>query len=126
MARKRLIRPFRFQSTYKISKWVSKAMRTRFNILEGTIRSGKDFMGALAMVELIKISTENVFLIGAVSSDKAMRVVGQYIIDYCGGLAVKTKYNNADAIQFEYKGKVNYIVFAGGYNNNSEEFIQGE
>jgi PBSX family phage terminase large subunit len=81
---------------------------------------------AVAFVERIKVSKGSLFLIGAVSSDKAQRIVGQYIIDYCAGTATKTKYNDASAIQFVYKGKVNYIVFAGGYNKNSQDFIQGD
>jgi len=101
-------------------------MKYRINILEGQVRSGKDMTAAVAFVERIKISKESLFLVGAVKSDKAMGIVGQYIIDYCGGLAIKTKYNMAEAIQFIYKGKVNYIVFAGGYNKNSHEFIQGD
>jgi PBSX family phage terminase large subunit len=126
MAKKQLVRKWNYIVTPKIAKWLYNSMNHRFNILEGQVRSGKDITGAVAMVEHIKISNENLFLIGAVSSDKAIRIVGQYIIDYCGGEAVKTKYNNADAIEFRHKGKINYIVFASGYNKNSEEFIQGD
>lgn len=106
--------------------WINKAMTYRLNVLEGQVRSGKDMTAAIAFVERVKISEDSIFLIGAVSSDKAMRIVGQYILDYCGGLAVKTKYNSAEAIRFIYKSKINYIVFAGGYNKNSSEFIQGD
>jgi hypothetical protein len=101
-------------------------MTYRFNIFEGQVRSGKDMTASISFVERIKTSNEHIFMIGAVNSDKAMRIVGQYILDYCGPLAIKTKYNNAPAIEFKYKGKTNYIVFANGYNKNSQEFIQGD
>lgn len=126
MARKQLIRPFNYIVIPKVAKWIKKAMTYRFNILEGQIRSGKDITGAVVFLENIKKSDEHVFMIGAVNIDKAMRIVGQYIIDYCGGMAIKTKYNESNAIQFIYKDKVNYIVFASGYNKNAEEFIQGD
>lgn len=121
-----LYRKFNYIPTPKSARWIKRAMNHRFNILEGVIRSGKDMTASIAFVERIKISKESIFLIGAVNSDKAMRIVGQYILDYCGPSAFKTKYNNAAAIQFTYKGKINYIVFAGGYNKNSQEFIQGD
>lgn len=82
--------------------------------------------GAIAFVERIKASEGSLFLIGAVSSDKAFRIVGQYILDYLGGLAYKTQYNNSTAIRFDYKGKTKFIVFANGYNKNSQDFIQGD
>jgi len=127
MSKKRqLIRPWNYIVNKKNAEWIRRSMKYRINILEGQVRSGKDMTAAVAFVERIKISKESLFLVGAVKSDKAMGIVGQYIIDYCGGLAIKTKYNMAEAIQFIYKGKVNYIVFAGGYNKNSHEFIQGD
>jgi len=125
MARRQLIRPWNYIVNKKNADWIRKAMTYRLNVLEGQVRSGKDMSAAVAFVERIKISKDSIFLIGAVSSDKAMRIVGQYILDYCGGLAIKTKYNDAAAIRFEYKNKINYIVFAGGYNKNSGDFIQG-
>lgn len=65
-------------------------------------------------------------MIGAQSSDKAMRIVGSYILTYCQGCANKCKFNQADAIKLTYKNNDKYIVFANGYNNNSQDFIQGE
>jgi len=126
MAKLQLIRKWNYIVNKKNGEWIKKAMLYRINVLEGQVRSGKDMTAAIAFVERVKISEDSIFLIGAVSSDKAMRIVGQYILDYCGGLAVKTKYNSAEAIRFIYKNKINYIVFAGGYNKNSNEFIQGD
>nr|DAF20220.1 MAG TPA: large terminase [Caudoviricetes sp.] len=88
-------------------------------------------MASVAFVERILISSGNLFLVAGVSTDKAMRIVGQYIIDYfmsnygyCG-IAKKCRYNNSGAIKIVYKDVEKYILFAGGYNQNSQDFIQG-
>lgn len=71
-------------------------------------------------------------MVGAVSVDKGMRIVGKYVLDYFNteygrvGEAYKTIYNNADCIEINYKGITKRIVFAGGYNRNSQDFIQGD
>lgn len=82
--------------------------------------------GAIAFVERIKASKGSLFMVGATSSDKGMRIVGQYVMDYLGGLAYKTQYNNSTAIRFDYQGVTKFIVFANGYNKNSQDFIQGD
>lgn len=122
---------FEYKPTAKTLKWITKALKYKFNIAEGTIRSGKDTMGSVAFIERIITSDEPVFLVGAISVDRAMSIVGRYINDYFNteyhkvGCIYKTKYNNSVALAVEYKGETKYIIFAGGYNKNSQEFIQG-
>lgn len=100
-------------------------MYHRFNVLEGTIRSGKDYTSAVSFVERIKNSEDYLFMVGGVSIDRAFAIVGQIILDYCGEYAVKTKFNETTAIRFDYGGKSKYIIFVGGYHKNSQDTIQG-
>lgn len=125
-SRNTMVRPFNYIVSEKSGRWLIKSQNYTFNILRGAIRSGKDMTGAIAFVERIKASKGSLFMVGATSSDKGMRIVGQYVMDYLGGLAYKTQYNNSTAIRFDYKGTTKFIVFANGYNKNSQDFIQGD
>ena len=132
MSQKRVqFNKFEYVPTPKTLKWITKALTYRFNIAEGTIRSGKDTMGSVAFIERILTSKETLFLVAATSVDRGMSIVGRYINDYFNteyhdvGCIYKTKYNNTDALAVEYKKITKYIIFAGGYNKNSQDFIQG-
>lgn len=116
---------FNYIGTKKTSKWIRKSFSYRFNILVGSVRSGKDYNTTIAFIEAVKAIDYDLFLIGAVDVKNAMRITGRYILEYLGPLAKKTIYMEAPAISFKYNGMTKIIIFAGGRNQGSDAGIQG-
>jgi PBSX family phage terminase large subunit len=119
------INNFRYIGTPKASKWIKKTLTHRFNMLMGPVRSSKDYNATIAFVEQVKRADYDLFMIGAVDVKNSVRIIGRYILDYLGGLAKRTNYMEAPAIQFPYNGMTKTIIFAGGRNNGSDAGIQG-
>jgi len=116
---------FLYIGTKKAARWIKKTYTHKFNILYGAVRSSKDYNMTIAFVETVKRANYDLFLIGGVDVKNSLRIQGRYILDYLGGLAKKTIYMEAPAIQFKYNGMVKTIIFAGGKNNGSDAGIQG-
>lgn len=116
---------FKYIGTRKTSEWIIRSLKHRFNILIGSVRSGKDYNATIAFIETVKAADFDLFLVGAVDVKNSFRIVGRYILDYLGPMARKTIYLEAPAIQFEYNGMLKTIIFAGGHNKGSDAGIQG-
>jgi len=116
---------FHYIGTPKASKWFKNTLDHRFNLIIGTIRSGKDYTATIAFVEAVKRADYDLFMVGAVDVKNAMRIIGRYILNYLGGLAKKCLYMEAPAIKFKYNGYEKIIIFAGGKNHGSDEGIVG-
>lgn len=119
------INNFKYIGTPKASKWIKKTLTHRFNMIMGPVRSSKDYNATIAFVEQVKRADYDLFMIGAVDVKNSVRIIGRYIFDYLGGLAKRTNYMEAPAIQFPYNGMMKTIIFAGGKNNGSDAGIQG-
>jgi len=119
------VEEFDFIATPKNTRWIRDAMSYRFNILEGTVRSGKDFCAIPAFIERIKVSKNNLFMICGVSAERAYSIVGSIILAYCSPFAKKVGYAGADAILFQYKGRDIYILIKGGSKAGADEQIRG-
>ncbi len=113
----------------KFANWCYRAIveKYHFNIIEGVIRVGKDYLGITAFIErcMEYSGTSRLFLICAVNIQQVYKILGDYIIDYFGGYARKCKFGVADAIRFKSNYGYKYFIFAGGKNNNSDTDIQG-
>lgn len=119
------INPFVYIGTPKATKWINRSFEYRFNLVAGAVRSSKDYNATIAFIEAVKSIDYDLFMVGAVDVKNAMRIIGRYILTYLGGLARKTMYMEAPAIQFSYNGFTKTIIFAGGKNNGSDIGIQG-
>ena len=113
----------------KFAEWFYKAVveEYHYNIVEGVVRVGKDYLGIVAFIERIMAygGSARQFLIAAVNSKQAYLILGDYILNYLDKAAVKCKLGVADAIRLKTPHGTRYIIFAGGKNNNSDREIQG-
>lgn len=124
--RKTIVHEFKWIPTKKNTDYILKAFKYKYNLIQGPVRSSKDYTSVPPFVERIKISQESLFIVGAPKIDNAYKIVGQLIINYMGGLAIKEKVDEVDAITFPWKnGQKKVILFVNGYSKNSGELIQG-
>lgn len=116
---------FSFIGTPKINKFILDADSHVYNMLVGSVRSGKDYATTIAFVLNVMKSPYDLHLVGAVDVKNAMRIVGRYILDFMGGISRKIKYNEAPAIQISVNGVTKYIIFVGGRNVGSDDAVRG-
>ncbi len=119
---------FNFLCNKRYAEFALNAMDSHINIIHGVIRTGKDYLQTILFVERIRAykGTAQMSLIGAVNSKLAYNIVGQYILDYCGNRAKRTKSGSADAIEIKLNnGKSHFVLFAEGCKVNSASKIRG-
>jgi len=111
----------------KFAEWCMESTTHYINVIEGSIRVGKDYMATRMFIERIKSFKGDamLFMISAVNIKQAYRIIGQYILDYCGISAQRTTYGGSPAISLYVNDILYYIIFSGGSNNGSDTEIQG-
>ena len=96
---------FNFIGTPKISRYILDCDDYIYNVLVGSVRSGKDYSSTIAFTLNVLKSDFDLHCICAVDVKNAMRIVGKIILDFLPGIARKTKYNEAPCIQINQNGK---------------------
>ena len=111
----------------KFAEWSIASLISHINVIEGSIRVGKDYIATRMFIERIRAFKGEaiMFMIAAVNIKQSYRIVGQYILDYCGTSAQRSLYGGSPAITLKVGYKTYYIVFAGGSKNGSDVDIQG-
>lgn len=116
---------FNFISTPKISQYILDCDDYVYNILVGSVRSGKDYATTIAFTLNVIKSDYDLHMVAAVDVKNAMRIVGRYILDFMGGIAKQVKYQEAPAIRISTNGIVKHIIFVGGKNVGSDSAVRG-
>lgn len=116
---------FEFKATPKISKFILNCEDYIYNIIIGSIRSGKDYSATIAFVLNILNSDYDLHMIAAVDIKNCLRIIGRYVLDFLGPLARQCKYQEAPAICINCNNKKKYIIFVGGKNNGSDSAVRG-
>lgn len=113
----------------KFASWLARSMTSYINVMEGAIRTGKDYTAIRAFIERIRDfdGVANIFAIAAVSIKNCYRIIGTLILDYCGEDAQPSRdpVSGAPAITLKTKNGDRSIIFIGGENKGSEEEIRG-
>lgn len=116
---------FQFISTPKITKFILDADDYIYNILVGSVRSGKDYCATIAFCLNVLKSDAELHLIAATDVRNCLQIIGQYILDFLPGVAYRRRYNEAPSIEIKHNGKTKHIIFAGGKNVGSDRGIRG-
>lgn len=116
---------FKFISTPKISDFIINCDDHIYNILVGSVRSGKDYSTTIAFCLNVLKSDADLHLVAAVDIKNCLRIIGRYILDFLPVISRQCKYNEAPAISINQNGRIKYIVFAGGKNAGSDAGIRG-
>lgn len=116
---------FNFIGTPKINRFILDCDAYVYNMLVGSVRSGKDYSATIAFTLNVLKSDYDLHMIAAVDIKNALRIIGRYILDFLPGISKQTKYQEAPAIAINQDGQMKYIIFVGGKNNGSDAAVRG-
>lgn len=122
---KQQINNFNFISSPKITEFILNCDTHIYNILVGSVRSGKDYCATIAFCLNVLKSDAETHLIAATDVRNCLQIIGQYILDFLPGIAYRRRYNEAPSIEINQNGKIKHIIFAGGKNTGSDSSIRG-
>ena len=82
----------------KINRFILDCDEYVYNMLVGSVRSGKDYSATIAFTLNVLKSDYDLHMIAAVDIKNALRIIGRYILDFLPGISKQTKYQEAPAI----------------------------
>lgn len=108
-------------------EYLYKSQYCMFNVIYGSVRTGKDYMSTPAFIERIRqVREPSVFLVAARSVKLAHSIVGDYILKYAGVYA-QLEYDPSGSSYISLKTQycTHKILLVGAANRGSDREIQG-
>ena len=119
------VNTFEFTGTPKISRFILDCDDYVYNILVGSVRSGKDYCATIAFCLNVLKSDAVIHLVAATDVRNCLHIIGKYCLDFLHGISYQTKYHEAPAICINQNDRKKYIIFIGGKNNGSDASVRG-